>query len=138
MMKIVKLALAVAVVAASLAVVTGTASATGNNRPICRGPSFNMPGQGESVVINVLSPTLVADPDGDPLQIVNVFGGRFGFPEVGDNGTPNDTTDDVLIYTRTEPLIGGYFSDWEVVYYSVSDGELSSQCSAHFFPSNIW
>ncbi len=123
-------------VAVGFTVATPAAADDDNNRPICRGSSFNMPAQGESVVIDVLSPRLAADPDGDPLGIIDVFGAQDGIAVVDDQGTPTDPTDDVIVYTRTEPFFG--FGPAERILYSVTDGQLSSQCSANYFPSNPW
>jgi len=127
---------AAALAAAGLAIATPAAADGTNNRPICQSTSFNMPLQGESVVIDVLSPRLAADPDGDPLGITNVFGARDGEAVVDDRGTPADTTDDVIVYTRTAPFFGFGRAEWFL--YSVTDGDLSSQCSAYYFPSNPW
>jgi CSLREA domain-containing protein len=68
-----------------------------------------------AVVIDALGND--SDPDGDPLAIAAVTQGANGTVAIDDNGTPDDATDDRLVYT---PDAG--FSGEDVFSYTVADG----------------
>lgn len=130
-----KLVSVVAVSAGVLAggvVAAGGADAAGvNRRPVCNSTYFNVPTPvGASVNVRVLD--FAADPDLTPVRLVSVF--DVGWPRLGtvvisDSGTPGVPGDDVLVFTRTENT--GTAS----LYWTVSDGSLSAQCSA--YASNV-
>ena len=67
------------------------------------------------VTLNVLNS--FSDPDGDPLSLAIVNNPTNGTAAVDDNGTPNDATDDFIIYTPN-----ANFTGTDSVTYEVSDG----------------
>lgn len=120
------------VMAVGVVVAAGGADAAGvNRRPVCNSTYFNVPTPvGASVSVPVLD--FAADPDLTPVRLVSVF--DVGWPRLGtvvisDSGTPGVPGDDVLVFTRTENV--GTAS----LYWTVSDGSLSAQCSA--YASNV-
>ncbi|NEP50516.1 MAG: tandem-95 repeat protein [Moorea sp. SIO3C2] len=67
------------------------------------------------VTLDVLSN--FADPDGDPLTFAIVTNPNNGTAAVNDNGTPNDATDDFIIYTPNADFTGT-----DSLTFEVSDG----------------
>jgi hypothetical protein len=92
--------------------------ADANLRPICNGVFFNMPGGvGQSVTISIRP--YAADPDLTPVRLVSVF--NAGAPI----GTVRIVGDHQLEFTLTSSTPGTVY-----LYWTVSDGSLTAQCSA--------
>jgi hypothetical protein len=92
--------------------------ADANLRPICNGVFFNMPGGvGQSVTISIRP--YAADPDLTPVRLVSAFNG--GAPI----GTVRVAGDHELEFTLTSSEPGTVY-----LYWTVSDGSLTAQCSA--------
>jgi hypothetical protein len=89
-----------------------------NLRPICNGVFFNMPGSvGQSVTISIRP--YAADPDLTQVRLTSAFNG--GAPI----GTVRVAGDHELEFTLTSSTPGTVY-----LYWTVSDGSLTAQCSA--------
>ncbi|NEO44624.1 MAG: tandem-95 repeat protein [Moorea sp. SIO4A3] len=88
--------------------VTATVSVdvgTGNQPPVVTGGNNTATTEPNTeVTIDVLAN--YSDPDGDPLTFTIVTNPSNGTAEVNDNGTPNDATDDFIIYTPNADFTG--------------------------------
>ncbi|NEO69322.1 Ig-like domain-containing protein [Moorena sp. SIO3H5] len=88
-----------------------------NQSPVVTGTNNNTATTAENtpVTLNVLNN--FSDPDGDPLNFAIVSNPSNGTAAVNDNGTPNDATDDFIIYTPN-----ANFTGTDSLTFEVSDG----------------
>lgn len=89
-----------------------------NDAPVANGDRAET-GEGTAVLIDVLAND--HDPDGDPLGIFAVTQGAHGVVTIDDNGTPDDTTDDRLLYAPDADYDGT-----DSFTYTIRDGEESA------------
>src|SRR5207244_150060 len=59
-----------------------------------------------------------SDPDGDPLTITDMSSPTDGTAVLNDNGTPDDPTDDFIVYTP-----GPGFPGYDSFSYTIDDGQ---------------
>jgi hypothetical protein len=103
---------------AATAVGGPAAGATANFRPLCDTVWFPMPARvGETVTISIRA--FAADPDLTPVKLVSAF--NAGAPI----GTVRIAGDHELEFTLTSDTPGTVY-----LYWTVSDGSLTAQCSA--------
>ncbi len=94
---------------------TATVTVTVRDTPAVAADDTASVRSGEAVAVAVLAND--TDPNGDRLRLVGVTPAAHGVVVVHDNGTPDDPSDDRLIYRPAPGYVGT-----DTVTYTVSDG----------------
>lgn len=101
---------------ADTATVTVTVAPPAGSSPPSAAPDTASTAVGVPVLIDVLAND--GDPDGDPVAITGVTAPAHGTAAVDDNGTPDDPSDDFILYT---PAAG--FTGQDSFGYTIADDD---------------
>ncbi|NEO14029.1 MULTISPECIES: Ig-like domain-containing protein [unclassified Moorena] len=88
-----------------------------NESPVVTNTNNNSATTGANTPVTLDVLANYSDPDGDPLTFAIVSNPSNGTAAVNDNGTPNDATDDFIIYTPNADFTGT-----DSLTFEVSDG----------------